>query len=156
YSRHGNAVRRVDPQTSKVVPFDYGDGKEGRVRYIYSSGDGRDVAVSPDGKVAIIDRWPPMPGFKTTNVGEATGMPNYMRSKEIQAGDSPAALETYPARQQYPGRIYGNSCAVLLYDATGQLRNHDLIEGLPRSTSGQGVRIDAKGNVYLGVCFSKI
>ena len=131
---------------------------EGKLRYTYAAGSGRDLAVGVDGKVAFVDRWPPVPGLQLKNLTSVTmAIPNYMRPKDAQTKDGTAAdLEQYQIRQKYPGRIYGHSCAVLLYDSTGQMKNNDLIEGLPRPASGSGLRMDFKGNVYVAICFPKV
>lgn len=159
YVRDGNKVTRFDPDTGKPVAFDYGAGDKGVLDYRFSSDDGIGFGVSPSGKIIYHDRWPPVPGlvktheqFHVANL-ESMKIPAYMR-QPTWAGGKSTSLKGYDMRKFFPGQIYLGSGALLIYDESGQMVNNDAVGGLPRIASG--VRMDAQGNIYVGVPLAKM
>lgn len=155
YVRRGNHVHRFDPVTRKAVAFDYGEGRNGFICYRFSSAAGIRIGVGPFGDILFHDRNPPSPGI-VFNVHVQTlnkmGIPDYMRRNPRSGGKS-VSIKGYKMRKFYPGRIYGNSSSVLHFDPSGELKNNDLIQGVSKPICG--LRMDLKGNVYVGIPFPK-
>jgi len=159
YVRDGQVIYRYDPVTGQPVAFDYGSGKDGKLQYRFSSADGIGFGVSPRGEVIFHDRWPPVPGLVMTHEQyhvqglNQMRIPAYMRQKMWTGGKS-TSLRGYRMRQFFPGQAYRGSSAILRYRKTGEMKSNDVIGGIPRVSAG--VRLDAKGNVYVGVPMAKL
>lgn len=161
YVRGGGGTGRIgrrNLETGKPVAFDYGEGDEGALCYRFCDSDGLDLGVSPWGDVLYHDRWPPAPGneFVWDGCNECQ-LPAYLRARgswNYSTYEGATMLTGYQIRQYYPGRVYGGSSAILLYDRSGKLTSNDAIEGIPRVTSG--MRMDFQGNMYIGVPMAKM
>lgn len=159
YVKQGQRIYRFDPRTGQPVAFDYGAGERGILSYTFCSSDGIGFGVSPTGKMLYHDRWPPVPGVvKTHEQFHVQGLnrmriPNYMRQARWTGGKS-NSLKGYRMRQFFPGQVYKGSAAILVYDETGEMITNDAVGGVPRVSSG--VRMDVKGNIYVGVPMAKL
>ena len=156
YIRQGNRIARYNPETWKPVAFDYGEGAEGMLRYLYSSDDGIGIGISPLGDVLFHDRYPPVAGLVLNeHVMELNQkkVPSYMRPSDWAYGGV-TSLDGYNVRQVFPGGLYRGAAAVLVFDRSGQLRSNDIIQGVPRLSSG--VRMNLAGSIYVGLPMAKM